>query len=91
MIKGKTTSGFAFSVPDNRVKNNAELFDALAELVDGENQNPYAMSQVCTMILGDQKKAFYDHLRGKDGIVPLDKVETELMEIISASSDAKNS
>lgn len=54
----KTRSGFEFDI-DVAVLDDMELVDALAELED----NPLIFSKVITMILGDDKKRLYDHIK----------------------------
>ena len=88
MVKGVTSSGFAFEVSENIV-NDMELFEALAELDAGKI---LAIIPVFRKILGDQQKqALYDHLREPDGRVPMDKAEAEILEIFAAVKDGKKS
>ena len=87
MITGKTQSGFEFSIDENAL-NDMELFDDLVEI---DNGNTLAISSVCNRILGKQKMALYDHLRGEDGRVPMDKVVSAVGEILKASSSGKKS
>ena len=86
-MEGKTKSGFCFAIPDERL-DNMELIDALGEL----EENPLMMGKICTMLLGsDQKKALYNHVRTKSGIVPASSVEKELAEIFNFHGEtAKN-
>ena len=43
------------------------------------------------MLLGaEQKKALYDHVRTEDGLVPTEKVMTELTQIMTSGQNAKN-
>ena len=81
MIKGTTSSGFAYELPENAI-DNMELVDALAETTDG---NPVAVSRVCRLFLGDiLRKRLYDHLRTEDGRVPIEALSNELGEIFAA-------
>lgn len=87
MITGTTTSGFAYSIPDENV-NNMEFLDALAE---AEDENPLRISKVLRLLLGDeQRKALYDRLRDEDGRVPVESVMAELKDIL-ANDSSKNS
>lgn len=80
MVKGKTSSGFSFSITD-AVLNNMELLEALGKLED----NPLYIGKVLSLLLGEeQKKKLYDHVRAKDGTVPQDKVSDEIVEIFNA-------
>lgn len=87
MAKGKTKSGFEFDIPDD-VMNDMELFEALCDADAGDYS---AAVPICRKILGEQKKALYDHLRTEDGRVPVDKVFTEITEIIEAVKNGKKS
>lgn len=87
MLKGKTKSGFAFDIPDERL-NNMELLDALAELDAGDSTQ---MSWVLKQLFSpEQKKALYDHLRTPAGTVPIEAVVAELEEILASGQQAKN-
>lgn len=81
MAKGKTASGFEYSInPD--VMDNMELLDAIVEI----DANPLALSQVLRMVLGDeQRKALYDHLRTEDGRVPVKAVSEAITDIFNSS------
>lgn len=79
MITGTTASGFAFSISDEAA-NDMELFDLFAEA----DQNPLALPPLINRLLGsEQKKRLYDHLRNEHGIVPIDKVGDELLEMLN--------
>lgn len=86
-MKGTTRSGFGFEVADNIV-NDMELFEALCDLDAGDAR---AVVPVCRIVLGDQKKALYDHLRTEEGRVPVDKVTEEILDILTAIKDGKKS
>lgn len=83
MIEGKTSTGFTFSI-DEKLLNNMELVDALAEV----DENPVAVSKMMDLLFGNQKKQLYDHLRTEDGRVPVEAVINEIMEIFEASGKA---
>ena len=87
MIKGKTSTGFAFTIPKERL-DNMELLDALAE---ADNGNVLAVSNAVTLLGKDQKKALYDHLRTKAGNVPVAAVSAAVREILSGGVQEKNS
>ena len=87
MVKGVTSSGFAFEVSED-IGNDMELFEALCDLEDGKVT---AIMPVFRKVLGDQKQALYDHLREKDGRVPMDKAQEEILEIFNAIRDGKKS
>lgn len=86
MIKGKTSSGFAFEI-DEHVLDNMELLDEIV----AADENPDALSKVVKMILPkDQKKALYEHLRTEHGNVPIMAVAQEMAEIFSYTPEGKN-
>ena len=89
MIKVKTKSGFEAEIDEN-VINNMELVDALEDVSDS---NPLAISKVCKLILGEKtRKKLYDHIRNKDGRVPIEDISKEIMDIFEAFGDkGKNS
>lgn len=61
--------------------NNMELFDALAEMTDG---NALALSNVVKLMLGvENRKKLYDYIRKEDGTVPLEKVDVCVTEIMN--------
>lgn len=86
-MKGTTRSGFEFEVADEII-NDMELFEALCDLDAGDAR---AVVPVCRIVLGNQKKALYDHLRTEDGRVPVDKVSEEILDILTALKDGKKS
>lgn len=73
-----TASGFTAELDETRM-NDMELFDGLTALDNGDMT---ALPLVVSKIMGDKKKALYDHLRAENGTVPVERVTTELMEII---------
>ena len=87
MLKGETSSGFAFEIPDSR-RNSMELLDALSAMDQGDGAQ---LSTVLNLLFTkEQKKALYEHLRTPEGNVPIDKVGQELKEMFSASAQGKN-
>ena len=86
MIRGKTSSGFAFEIEDH-VLDSMELLDAIMEA----DENPGAISKVVKMILpDDQRKKLYNHLRTEKGNVPIMAVAQEVAEIFSTNQQGKN-
>lgn len=85
-MKGTTKSGFAYEI-DDAATDDMELFEAICE-VDGGSMN--AIPRVLTMLLGqEQKKALYDHLRGKNGRVKASDVFSELEDIFQGDESLK--
>lgn len=90
MKTGTTSSGFKFKVKDEAL-DNMELVDAL-EASDDENEAPLAMSRICKLLLGEDKKKLYDHVRLEDGRVPTEAIGREVTEIFQLMGDeGKNS
>lgn len=74
---------------DERILNDMELVDDMAQADDGD---PTGLSRLVLRLLGsDQRKALYKQLR-TDGIVPTDKVLEAVKEIFEKLGEAgKNS
>lgn len=86
MIKGTTKSGFKFEVQDETL-NDYELFEMIS-VVDG---NPLILPRLVARLLGEeQKNNLINHVRGENGIAPLDKVGDEVKEIFE-TKPVKNS
>lgn len=86
MIEGKTKSGFQYKLDNNRLKNY-ELVEVLGDL----DSSPLLLPKAVKMILGEEQTAnLKDHLRAKDGTVPTDKMEAEIIEIFQ-NQTVKNS
>lgn len=86
MLKGTTKSGFKYEVSDELL-NNYELIEVLADV----DTNPLLLPKLVKMLLGDeQKNALANHVRTESGVVPLDSISVEVMEIFQ-SGNAKNS
>lgn len=86
MIEIKTKTGFVCQLPADAV-NDMEL----VELMAADMPEAFRIAKVAAHLLGDQKKALYDHVR-KDGRVHVDAVEKEIRDILLAlGSQEKNS
>lgn len=84
MIKGVTKSGFEFEIDEN-VADNMELVDALA---DAAGDDVLAISTIGKLLLGkEMRKRLYDHIREKDGRIPIKTAVDEIMEIMAATGD----
>jgi len=88
MIKGKTSSGFEFTISKD-VKNDYELIENLGELED----SPLILGKIVNQILGkEQTVKLKDHIRNENGIVPTDKMTQEIIEIFrNSGEETKNS
>ena len=86
-MKGKTSTGFEFDIEDERL-DDMELVDIMAEI----DENPLLMPKLCKMLLvEEQKKRLYDHLRSEDGRVPIEATTNAIQEIFNSPGDLKNS
>lgn len=84
MSKGKTKSGFSYTISDN-LGDDIELLENLTRLDKGE---VVVLPDVLKKILGEkQKEKLYEHLRTEDGRVPITAVSEELAEIFAAQGD----
>lgn len=87
MIKGKTKSGFEYEIPKENL-NNYELIETISEV----EENPLVITKTVNLLLGkEQREKLKDHLRTKSGIVPVDKLSDEIIEIFNNQSETKNS
>lgn len=87
MIEGKTSSGFNYEIPKENL-DNYELVEMIAEA----EENPLLFPKTVVMLLGkEQTEKLKDHVRTKTGIVPADKMSTEIMEIFENQKETKNS
>lgn len=87
MIKGKTKSGFEFTVDENKV-NDMRVIDAMVEVEDG---NLGGISRLINLILDPaQKNALYKHIALENGRVPLDVASQEIFEILQYNGETKN-
>lgn len=87
MIKGKTQTGFAYEINEGRL-DNYELLEAISEV----DTNPLKVTSVVQLLLGtEQSKRLKDHVRNEEGVVSAVKMNDEITDILSASSETKNS
>lgn len=86
MIRGKTSTGFAFEIEEH-VLDNMELVDAIMEA----DENPTALSKIVKILLpADQRKELYNHLRTEKGNVPIMAVAQAVAEIFNYNQQGKN-
>ena len=86
MVKGKTSTKFAFEVDEEHLKN-VEFLEEFAKMHASNDMS--ATFAVIQIVLGDQqKKAPYDHCRNEKGMVPIEAVTAELTDIFTAMSEA---
>lgn len=85
MIQGKTNSGFKFEIDENQLKNY-EFVELVAEV----DENELLMPKLLKLLLGNQVEALKDHIRDESGIVPIEKMVTEIKDIFE-NAQVKNS
>lgn len=95
MITGKTSTGFAFALPENKLQDMRVLRALAAMLKAPDESNPYAqltaMDRLGTLILGSEKyQKLLDHVTTEDGRQPPEAVDKELGEILAAFNQGKN-
>jgi len=84
-----TKSGFKCKIDDS-VLDDMELVDAMAA---AQGEDPLQLTVVINKILGEKnKQKLYDHMRDKNGRVPVEATTNEIVEIFEAlGDDGKNS
>jgi len=93
MIEGKTKSGYAFKY-DERILNDYSLLEAIGRFDRAETkiEQVAALTDMLDYMLGDNKESLMEHIAAmNDGFRPVDKIQEELLEIVSMSKDLKNS
>ena len=88
MITGETKTGFKFSIDEN-VTNDMRMLDAICDVQAGEKLK---VTKIIALLLGDDKERLYAHVAEKDGRVPVEKIEAEILDIFNAFGESgKNS
>ena len=66
-----------------------EFIDALAEADEG---NVFGYRKVVKFMFDDEQiKKLYNHVRAENGTVPIEKIRDEIIEILGAGEETKNS
>ena len=86
MIKGKTSSGFAYAIDERRL-NNYELVEAISKVED----NPVYLVSIVDLLLGEEAQKLKDYIRDEDGFVDNTMLFKEIEEIMNGSGGIKNS
>lgn len=87
MIKGKTSSGFAFELDDD-VLDDYDLLEDLQKVDEGDNSR---IIKVVDTLLGEkQKERLKDHVRSEKGRVSAKRLLEEVSEIFQSSNAGKN-
>lgn len=89
MISGKTSTGFEFAIDDEKLYNDMKFVDALAEADEG---NVFGYRKVVQFMFDEeQRDKLYKHVMAEDGTVPIKKISEEIIEILGANEESKNS
>lgn len=87
-IKGTTESGFEFETTERRL-NNFLLLRYIGKADKGDIE---AVDKVLELILGrEQSDAFIDHLTEEDGILPNEKIFSDIKSIFKSVKEIKKS
>lgn len=95
MLKGKTASGFEFSVNEN-IKDDWRFIKAAAKAASGDDAKSLAgYTEIVNIVLGENgEKALSEHLADETGFVSFEAVNNEVQEIlglVNTSAETKNS
>lgn len=92
VVKGKTSTGFSFSV-DDRIEKDVRLARVLVKANgDDDIERLNAIFEFEKLLLGNQVEKFEEHVAKKnDGYVPTEVVSNLLLEIFGALKNAKKS
>lgn len=93
LVCGTTTTGFEFKY-DDRILNDYGLLEAISVYDSASNtiEQIVAIKDMLDLMLGKEKDQLLAHIADKnDGYRPLPKIQAELLEMIAASNDLKNS
>ena len=84
-MKIETKSGFSCEINDEALND----WETVEKLVDAQGGDYRAMIDVLRDIIGDEGyKAAKDHVRGDNGRVPADKIQSLFFEILTAAGEA---
>lgn len=86
MLKGKTKSGFEYTIDENSL-NDYRLVKDMAKLED----DPLKIVSVMERLLGsEQEEALCNHVADADGKVDITKITEEFTEIFNNQKEVKN-
>lgn len=88
MINGVTASGFEYSVSE-RLKEDFRFVIAYSKLSsDNPAEQMSAPVELTKLVLGESgAKRLYAHVAEPDGMIPTERVMTELTEIVAAAGN----
>lgn len=92
MVEGKTSTGFNFKY-DERILEDYRLLEVIGQFDETSSKvgQAKALKDMVDYIFGEAKEAFFEHIKAQnDGYMPIEKIQSEIIEIIKASKELKN-
>lgn len=85
VIIGKTKTNFEYNI-DKKILNDYELL----EEIDNIGKNPLIIIKLLKRLLKEEQlEKLKEHIRNEEGIVPIDKMEKELIDIFDGINEIK--
>ena len=85
VITGKTKTSFEYEI-DKKILNDYELL----EEIDNIGKNPLIIIKLLKRLLKEEQlEKLKEHIRNEEGIVPIDKMEKELIDIFDGINEIK--
>ena len=85
VIIGKTKTGFEYNI-DKKMLNDYELL----EEIDNIGKSPLIIIKLLKRLLKEEQlEKLKEHIRNEEGIVPIDKMEKELIDIFDGINEIK--
>ena len=85
VITGKTKTSFEYEI-DKKILNDYELL----EEIDNIGKNPLIIIKLLKRLLKEEQlEKLKEHIRNEEGIVTLDKMEKELIDIFDGIKEIK--
>ena len=93
LVCGKTSTGFEYKY-DARILNDYGLLEAVSNYDSAIStiEQVGSLKEMLDFMLGADKYQLLEHVaKNNDGFRPVDKIQAELLEMIAASNELKNS
>lgn len=85
VITGKTKTSFEYEI-DKKILNDYELL----EEIDNIGKSPLIIIKLLKRLLKEEQlEKLKEHIRNEEGIVPIDKMEKELIDIFDGINEIK--
>ena len=79
--------GFALDIDDKKL-DDYELMEALTDIDKGKTGR---ITDAVDILLGEEKKHLFDHIREEKGYVSMEAVQNALLGVITGLKNGKNS